>query len=753
MVKRNFLYKMLSLYLGIVLLYTTLTSTITLYKGFQLSSLQATHSNELYIGQQSNYIDSKLQIAFEFVYKISTLNSFIDYRYSPEANYIYITELFNDLSYYLQSFSKLGFTFGITKLTDNMVISPSGTYTYPQYLEELGIDAAAFYTFKNSQNTSLGLSTYVVPSSMMNSSKKLVLIHQMTMSSKNAPVYFFIVLDTNMLLTNNSKNALGDFSLYTDEFIGYLANQPEITDTDLLITINNTNLTNNINNIKIDNTLNYIYSSQVLPHLKYVYTTGDTSLLPILMSILKKSLLPGLLLFLIGIWLSYKAAKSTYKPIKDLVDFVDVQTDLHTSFPNEEATTELAYLESSIKHIYSVNHTLKNKLDQSEVRLQEDFFRKVIYGIVDEKFIEDNLKPLQLTSFNNNLRLLLLDYEGIENLSSFMTSSSISSAIYEILEEAKRLTTDFFILPLDTKKYCIILNDTSEETLFHLGNYIIDAVVAHLSLDVTVCISSSYQLDNLSFGLQELLMLNNYKYATIKERILTTETIKTLKETVYYYPLETETCLINYISTNERSKAKDLLSELIEKNLADMTLSSTNITNLKYSLITTFKRCLNVDGKSLNQFIKEHPSAIDEFLDIPLTQFRESTFTLFDIIFNYCNQNKFSLENSTASNIFMYIHENFDKDISLTDIANHFGLSESYISKLFKSSLDINFKTYVNKLKIKKAKELLSQGNYKVNEVATIIGCNNANTFIRIFKQYEGVSPGEYVKSINKLSI
>lgn len=47
---------------------------------------------------------------------------------------------------------------------------------------------------------------------------------------------------------------------------------------------------------------------------------------------------------------------------------------------------------------------------------------------------------------------------------------------------------------------------------------------------------------------------------------------------------------------------------------------------------------------------------------------------------------------------------------------------------------------------MKKAKELLKEKKYKIAEVSAMVGYRNVNTFIRVFKDFEGISPGEYKK-------
>ena len=98
-----------------------------------------------------------------------------------------------------------------------------------------------------------------------------------------------------------------------------------------------------------------------------------------------------------------------------------------------------------------------------------------------------------------------------------------------------------------------------------------------------------------------------------------------------------------------------------------------------------------------------------------------------------------------ASKMINYIHENYSKDISLDHISEYLKLSHGYVSTMFKYYTGENFKDYLNFYRVKKAKEILEGRNLKINEVADMVGCNHINTFIRIFKKYEGVSPSKYI--------
>ena len=96
-----------------------------------------------------------------------------------------------------------------------------------------------------------------------------------------------------------------------------------------------------------------------------------------------------------------------------------------------------------------------------------------------------------------------------------------------------------------------------------------------------------------------------------------------------------------------------------------------------------------------------------------------------------------------------YILQHLSEDISLYDVAEHFGLSFHYMSVVFKNKMDNNFKEYLSYQRYVRALELMQENpKIKISEVAAQIGISNVNTFIRIFKKYSGTTPKQYVNML-----
>ncbi|WP_353805419.1 helix-turn-helix domain-containing protein, partial [Acinetobacter baumannii] len=91
-----------------------------------------------------------------------------------------------------------------------------------------------------------------------------------------------------------------------------------------------------------------------------------------------------------------------------------------------------------------------------------------------------------------------------------------------------------------------------------------------------------------------------------------------------------------------------------------------------------------------------------------------------------------------------YIEKNIRRTISLSKVAQEVFLSPSYLSRIFKKVLDVNFIDYVNNRKIAIASEKLALTKLPVNYIANQIGFSQTSYFTKIFKQRTGLTPSEY---------
>lgn len=93
-----------------------------------------------------------------------------------------------------------------------------------------------------------------------------------------------------------------------------------------------------------------------------------------------------------------------------------------------------------------------------------------------------------------------------------------------------------------------------------------------------------------------------------------------------------------------------------------------------------------------------------------------------------------------------YISNNYYLPIKNDDLSARVGLSTIYFRKLFTEVFGISPISYVHKLRIKKAKEMLKSDHDSLSEIAIALGYANISDFSKTFKKHTGLSPSNYLK-------
>ncbi|GLX68447.1 response regulator transcription factor [Paenibacillus glycanilyticus] len=96
------------------------------------------------------------------------------------------------------------------------------------------------------------------------------------------------------------------------------------------------------------------------------------------------------------------------------------------------------------------------------------------------------------------------------------------------------------------------------------------------------------------------------------------------------------------------------------------------------------------------------------------------------------------------ANIHHYIHTHLEDDLSLTRIAEKVALNPSYLSRWYKKHTGESISDYIIRLKIVKAKELLSLSSMKIHDISSKLGFADPHYFFRFFKKTMKCTPTEY---------
>ncbi len=91
-----------------------------------------------------------------------------------------------------------------------------------------------------------------------------------------------------------------------------------------------------------------------------------------------------------------------------------------------------------------------------------------------------------------------------------------------------------------------------------------------------------------------------------------------------------------------------------------------------------------------------------------------------------------------------YIDKNYTKEITISMFSEKYYFSKEYLSKFFKKEFGYGIYEYVLKLRMERAKELLSDPTLQIKDIAERLGYSNNNYFSKAFKNYYNASPTDF---------
>lgn len=107
-----------------------------------------------------------------------------------------------------------------------------------------------------------------------------------------------------------------------------------------------------------------------------------------------------------------------------------------------------------------------------------------------------------------------------------------------------------------------------------------------------------------------------------------------------------------------------------------------------------------------------------------------------------------AMPSGNVQSILQFCADHYREELTVESVAESLGVSRSCVSHIFSSRIGVNFRDYINSLRLTEAETLLGNRNYTVTEVANLTGFPTIRTFNRAFRKKHGMSPLAYRKTL-----
>ncbi|MGL5021814.1 MAG: helix-turn-helix domain-containing protein [Cetobacterium sp.] len=325
-----------------------------------------------------------------------------------------------------------------------------------------------------------------------------------------------------------------------------------------------------------------------------------------------------------------------------------------------------------------------------------------------------------------------LDFKNFTLAREYLKESLSTESVYEHID-------------IDYKSIAFIIPEESDSVIEDAFHFILENIGQKYSVELIAAVSNEFvSVESFPQEYITCKKILDAKFMAKGRKVLFSENIKSGK-LILTYPIETEAKLVSKLLNGNLQGAKKIVDEIFIDRINPEAMDKKDIKEFTGLLYNTLNRVVVQ--------LKEFESSLQcENLDIESIT-KTGDLDKIRVIFNeliteICKQKKTSEQDENEAireKIKSYIDNNYHLDFSLDNLADYLGLSFKYTSILFKKVMGDNFKNYINMYRIEKAKEILKEKkDIKIKDLAEKLGYNSSNTFIRIFKKYEGISPTQF---------
>lgn len=446
-------------------------------------------------------------------------------------------------------------------------------------------------------------------------------------------------------------------------------------------------------------------------------------------------------LFIGGILLSLVLSRSNYKPIQKLVQKIVDQDTMADQ--EQEGINEFEIITNKWTDVQNKNEELSALLNRQRPMVVASCLRRILKGkFKTSEEMEATLKSANINlSYRYNFVILLPipvedSFEEDKNLRIMTVLAGFMQPFIHVYgldmlkdngiavivncgeRTAGEKNVDIRLSVAD--HLCRELETRYEISIpFYIGRIYEDVMDINRSFLESAAIASDYHM----LGNQKVILFEEIGY----------------EEQNIQYPILEQTLFIQCLKQANEEAALKALDNMIGE-----------IEPLKSFVIT---QCLcfdiiNITIKTLDQLKGFELKNVDlkkliTFKSLP--EFREKMAGLTIEMCRQFAEFKDSRNNERKSEILDYVNCHYgDSSMGLESVADEFGVSSNYLSRFFKQETGCSFIQYVTMIRMDRARELLVNSNKQIKEIVAEIGYIDVANFVRKFKGYEGVTPGQY---------
>ena len=457
----------------------------------------------------------------------------------------------------------------------------------------------------------------------------------------------------------------------------------------------------------------------------------------------------GLLVLVAGAFLIRYVTRKNYSPIRQILQNISEKSERNDG----RWVNEYAVINQYLRNRSNEQERLKQLLEEKRETQREQYLVRLLISEKDD----GNLLSGEKIGITFQTSLFAVFIIRLDDFSSLFPDEEyqgkkavdiVRFSVKNVLAEVLSKTFLVYVTEIDGVITAILnlpesLDDTAfEKKIADLLEYVREFFAENMQVYFTAAVSTPHQqMEQIAQAYREALSAMEYRLILGKNRTIFYTQIANNPNTSYTYSIASEQKLVNGIVNGNADVAKMVLKEVFEQSGTRQMAHLQTVKCLMYDLAGTMLKVFNyVEDNTLFQEIQP----LERIITCETLEDLEQCVQQMVLqVAAYFEERKCSLRLSDRVKDYVSIHYG-NVDMNVNMLGDHFGMTPSYLSKIFKKETGERLLEYISTVRIDAAKQLLVDTTRSITSISTQVGYIDSNAFILAFKKKEGITPGQY---------
>jgi len=496
---------------------------------------------------------------------------------------------------------------------------------------------------------------------------------------------------------------------------------------------------------------------------KYVSVTPNDVFMHQVNQIQRWSVVLLLLCLAVGLLAVFAGAYRNYKPLQKTVNAIMRGKDM-TGKPD---SNEYDFIRQTIEGSIHEEKHLRSTLAQQTPVIRANYLSRLVRGYMDVDVSansEEALQFMDISFISDRFAVVLVK---IEDISRFTGNESeqqwalIRFIISNIgIDLAQTNRHQGFAVELDRDRLALLVNlspadgDSAEADVKEFTDTLNNVIANRFRIDITVAAGGIHQGPRaIRDSYPEALAALEYRIVMGQNAVIHFRDITDTKQQ-YYYPLEVEIQLINFVRSGDTDNVLKLLDTIYAMNFGSAHITPDLGKCLFFNVTSTFLKIVNATNTDQEEVLGADFDPLKAVFSHPTAErMHKKTRELYEKLTVSFKSERSDHSTQLFQEIVGLVDQSLDDpNLGLAFIAERFSMTPQYISTFFKKHQGQNLLDYVTRKRIDKAKTLMENRELTNAHIAQMVGYTNDVVFLRAFKKIEGITPGKYRDTVMQMN-